>query len=335
MTFIRKNWFAVGLVVVALVTLADTTETITDAGRWIKRQNGAALLIVMIFVFSGLLLKVDQIKAGLRDVQGTLLALSLIFVVAPLLAYAMSGLPIEAGVAVGLILVAVMPTTLSSGVVMTASAGGNMAHALFITIVSNTLAVFTIPLTLPLLAGALMAGNVVPIDKLALMMRLAVIVMLPLLIGFGVKVWINRTGRFQHFHRAEKPLQVINQCAILVIVWMAAAQSRPTILASGGAIWAVVALSFLFHLALLAAAGLIIWLFKVERGRRESIIFMGGQKTLALAIVLQVSLFPQYGQALVFCVVHHFIHLIMDGFVVERLRHRQPGPMAVGRCASK
>ena len=86
---------------------------------------------------------------------------------------------------------------------------------------------------------------------------------------------------------------------------------------------------------MLAAAGLTIWLFKVERGRRESIIFMGGQKTLALAIVLQVSLFPQYGQALVFCVVHHFIHLIMDGFVVERLRHRQPGPVAVGRCASK
>ena len=205
MDFIRKNWFALGLVVVALVTLADTSETIADAGRWLKRQNGAAIFIVMIFIASGLLLKVDQIKAGLRDIQGTALALGLIFIVAPLLAFALGGLPIPAGVALGLILVAIMPTTLSSGVVMTASAGGNMAHALFITIVSNTLAVFTIPLTLPLLAGALMTDNGVQINKIALMIRLTLLVMLPLLIGFVARIWINRAGLYQRFSRAEKP----------------------------------------------------------------------------------------------------------------------------------
>jgi sodium/bile acid cotransporter 7 len=324
MVFVRKNWFALGLIVVTLATLADTTQSAAEAGRYLKQHNGASLLIVMIFVISGLLLQVDQVKAGLRDLQGTLLALGLIFIISPLLVYVMGALPIETGVAVGLILVAIMPTTLSSGVVMTASAGGNMAHALFITVFANTLAVFTIPVALTLLAGAMMAGNTVQIDKLALMMRLTILVMLPLLIGFGGRIWINRSEYHQPFSRTEKPLQIINQCAILVIVWMAVAQSRATILASGADIWTVIALSFFFHLALLAAAGLAVWLFKIERGRRESIIFMGGQKTLALAIVLQVSLFPQYGQALVFCVVHHLIHLIMDGFLVEHLRNQRP-----------
>ena len=44
-----------------------------------------------------------------------------------------------------------MPTTLSSGVVMTGAAGGNMAQALVITIMANGLAVFTIPVVLSLL----------------------------------------------------------------------------------------------------------------------------------------------------------------------------------------
>jgi sodium/bile acid cotransporter 7 len=47
---------------------------------------------------------------------------------------------------------------------------------------------------------------------------------------------------------------------------------------------------------------------------------MGGQKTLPLSIILQVSLFSQYGIALVVCVLHHIVHLAMDGYLVERLK---------------
>jgi hypothetical protein len=48
---------------------------------------------------------------------------------------------------------------------------------------------------------------------------------------------------------------------------------------------------------------------------------MDGQKTLPLSVILQVSLFPQYGLALVVCVVHHFVHLLMDGYLVGKLRN--------------
>jgi hypothetical protein len=36
--------------------------------------------------------------------------------------------------------------------------------------------------------------------------------------------------------------------------------------------------------------------------------------------MLQVTLFPQYGVALAFCVLHHFIHLMMDSYLVGRFR---------------
>jgi len=71
---------------------------------------------------------------------------------------------------------------------------------------------------------------------------------------------------------------------------------------------------------LLAAAGIFAGVLKLGKGRRESVIFMGGQKTLPLSIILQVSLFPQYGLALVVCVLHHLIHLLMDGYLVGKLK---------------
>jgi predicted Na+-dependent transporter len=54
----------------------------------------------------------------------------------------------------------------------------------------------------------------------------------------------------------------------------------------------------------------------------EAILFMGSQKTLPLSIILQVTMFGNYAQALMVCVVHHLVSLLLDGFLVGRLgRH--------------
>ena len=83
--------------------------------------------------------------------------------------------------------------------------------------------------------------------------------------------------------------------------------------------------------AMVAAAGISIRMFGLGRGRMESVLFMGGQKTLTLSIILQVSLFPEYGLALGFCVLHHIIHLMMDSWLVGKL---QKGKYESGRLGS-
>ena len=69
-------------------------------------------------------------KVGLMDIKGIIAALIIIFLVAPVIGVCLGRLPLDTGVIIGIFLVAVMPTTLSSGVVMTGAAGGNMAQAL-------------------------------------------------------------------------------------------------------------------------------------------------------------------------------------------------------------
>jgi sodium/bile acid cotransporter 7 len=312
---IKKYWFLIGLFLVFVVTVADTTETVSSIGIWLKVHRGPDVVIVLIFFFSGLILDARQIRSGLMDVKGIAAALIIIFLVAPVVAALCKAIPLDTGVLIGIFLVAVMPTTLSSGVVMTGAAGGNMAQALAITILANGLAVFTIPVALSLLLELLGGSAVVAIDKPAIMIKLGIYVFLPLCVGLTLKFLAKSS-----VNRFAYRLQLLNQLLILAIVWMAMSQARDAIVSGGESVGIVILLVFSFHGILLSAAGVFTKLLKLGKGRRESVIFMGGQKTLPLAIILQVSLFPQYGLALVVCVLHHMVHLLMDGYLVGRLK---------------
>lgn len=312
---IKKYWFLIGLFLVFAVTVADTTETVSGIGRWFKVHHGPDAVVFLIFLFSGLILNARQIKSGVMEYKGIAAALLIIFLVAPMTGALFGLLPVNTGVKIGIFLVAVMPTTLSSGVVMTGAAGGNMAQALVITIMANGLAVFTIPVILSLLLNLVGGSTVVVIDKPAIMIKLGSCVLLPLCVGLAIKVAAKSLpGRF------VSRFQMLNQFLVLAIVWMAMSQAKNSIVSGGASLGIILLLVFGYHGILLAAAGIFTRFLKLGKGRRESIIFMGAQKTLPLSIILQVSLFPQYGLALVVCVLHHLIHLLMDGYLVGSLK---------------
>lgn len=315
--FARKYWFLLGLAAVALLAIADSSGLTVTPGIWLGAHKGADATIVLIFFLSGIALDAGQIRQGLTDYTGTILALILIFAIAPALAMVFALLPLATGVVLGLYLVAVMPSTLSSGVVMTGSAGGNMAHALLITIIANSLAVVTIPLSLDFLAGTRGDIKVVAFDQLSIMVKIAGFVLLPLLGGIVLR-HSTRLCRFVLPYTGT-----VNQIAILFVVWMAMCSGRAAIVAELDTLGTVIVTVFFFHLALVGAALLATRMAGINAGRRESVIFMGGQKTLALSVVLQLSLFPEYAIALVVCVIHHIVHLIMDAFLVGWLRENK------------
>ena len=312
---IHKYWFAVGLVIVLALTVADTTESVSVLGRWFKLHFGTETAVLLIFFFSGFILDTRQIKSESIDIKIILIALAVIFLAAPVSAAFFVWSPLDVGIIVGLFLVAAMPTTVSSGVVMTTAAGGKLAHALLITILANGLAIFTIPITLGLLLPLIGGTTVIMLDKPAIMLKIALLVLAPL--GFGMLLKLRLKDTIRLF---KNRLHILNQIFILTIVWMGLSQSRPAILNSGSMIGVIVLITAGFHAVLLVEAFGTAQFFGLKRGRRESIIFMGSQKTLPLSIILQATYFPQYSQALVVCVVHHLVHLLIDGYIVGKLR---------------
>jgi solute carrier family 10 (sodium/bile acid cotransporter), member 7 len=313
--WLAKYWFMLALIVLALITVADTHEWTVAAGRLLKRHGGPGAVIFSIFFFSGLALDAGLLRKGLGDLRATVAALLVIFLFAPLVALAFHYLPLNIQILTGLYLVAAMPSTLSTGVVMTEAAGGNMAHALFVTILANTLAVFTIPVTLSLLLATVGDARSIQIDKAAIMLKIAWLVLVPLAAGVTLQ-YAARTVIAPLQRRAQR----INQFLVLAIVWMAMCQSRDALVAGGPAVIPIAAVSLAFHLMLVLLALILCKLMRIGSGRRPSVVFMGAQKTLPLSIILQVTLFPAFGLALAVCVVHHLLHLIVDAYLVEHLK---------------
>lgn len=313
--WVRKYWFLLALVTISIITLTDQHQWTVNAGRWLKNHSGPDMVIFLIFIFSGMVMDARLLRKGLVDLKATLSALTVIFIFSPLAALAFCLLPLDVQVLTGIFLVAVMPTTLSSGVVMTHAAGGNMAHALFVTIVANTLAVLTIPLVLSLLLTTVGATHAITFDQSAIMIKIARLVLLPLVLGTAIQYAAQ--GFIAPLQRS---VSLISQLLVLSIVWMGLCQSQEAILSGGRAIIPIAVTVFGFHLLLVLMAIALTRLTGLRAGRRESVIFMGAQKTLPLSIILQVSLFPHFGLALVVCVLHHIVHLIMDAYLVERLK---------------
>jgi sodium/bile acid cotransporter 7 len=312
---IKEQWFLVALVLVTTAVALDWTGTIAFAGNYLKARHGSDIVIFLIFIISGLIIEIEEIKSGIKDISSTLLALFVIIIISPVVAGLLSLFPLQKGLIIGLFIVAVMPTTLSSGVVMTREAGGNMAHALFVTIFSNSISFISIPLVLSLLLSIFFESQHVQIDQISIVVRLFFLVVVPLAIGLIAKSYL-----FKIKPGTKKKMQVLNQIFILGIVFMAASGASDMFGNNFKQLFIIVLLVTAFHLILLLFSYYGTKLFKIGKGRYESVIFMGSQKTLALSVIIQLTYFSEYSIALLVCVVHHLIHLMIDGYISVKIK---------------
>ncbi len=312
---LQEQWFFAGLIIVFAGVVLDQTGTAAAAGNYFKVRHGSDIVIFLIFIMSGMMIETEEIRSGIKDISATFLALFVILVISPSAAYVLSLFPLQKDLVIGLFIIAAMPTTLSSGVVMTREAGGNMAHALFVTVFSNSISFISVPLILSWLLSSSFAGQDIRIDQIMIVKRLFVLVLLPLAIGLTSKFFLFRIEA-----ETKKRLQIMNQIFVLCIVFMAASGSREIFSSSYRQCFIIVLVVTVFHLILLFCSFYGIKLLKIGPERYESVIFMGSQKTLPLSVIIQITYFSTYPAALFVCVVHHFIHLMIDGYISSKLK---------------
>ncbi|MCK5312135.1 MAG: bile acid:sodium symporter, partial [Desulfobacteraceae bacterium] len=175
---------------------------------------------------------------------------------------------------------------------------------------------FSIPLILSWLLSCFFESQYIDIDQIAIMVRLFLLVMLPLIIGLTAKRF------FPHINNETKvTMQVINQILVIGIVFMAASGAIDMFGSDFNQLFLIVLIVTIFHLILLIFSFYSSKFLKIGKGRYESVIFMGSQKTLPLAVIIQLTYFPEYGIALLVCVVHHFIHLMIDGYICVKMQN--------------
>ena len=304
------------------LTLADPGGFTVPLGRWLAAVRANEVCLAIIFVMSGLDMDLGHIREAFRDWRGLALSMAFTFIVAPLLAWGLSFAASLPGIALGMMILGVVSTTQASGIVMAGAAGGRAAHALLISVLSNALCVFTIPIQL-----AWMLAGTAPDIRLpwaATMLKLAGLILLPLAVGMLAR----RVFRLGSASFPVKP-SVVSRLMILAIILIGLCGGRGSILGGGTRVAEAFALTLILHLAL---AGLLWGTLRAlgwGAGRRESIFFMGIQKTLPQAIWLQATYFAPHGLALVVCLLYHVTQLILDSWWVGRMAARRHSGSAI------
>jgi sodium/bile acid cotransporter 7 len=311
-SYLREQWFLAWVILICSFTLWNPWDLLVPWGKFLSKNHAPEIGIATIFVLSGLELKRTHLSEAIRDWRCLMLALSSIFVIAPLIAWLLAHLTTSVGIRLGLFLVGVLPTTLATGIVMGTATGANTAQMLLITLISNIVCVITIPLQLPFLMGKNEMSMVIPQASMSLL--LLGLVVLPLLCGLFL-----RKKFAPQIDNHSRPLSVYSRFIILGMIYLSISGGQQNILRQWNETQVAIGLAFLFHLLLAAIVWTSLSFLRLQRRRRNGVFFTSIQKTLPLATWIQTTYFHEYGLVLIVCLCYHISQVVVDSFFVARL----------------
>ena len=291
-------------------------------GAWLLRDYHLSLdthpAIAVIFLIQGMMLDNDHLRRGFMSWRVHMAVQFGIFLGFPLVVWVLLGLlpwDFSDTLQTGLLLLAVLPTTISTAVVYSGQSGGNTATALFNATLSNLAGILVVPLAL--LAMKVGTETGVNLDTNAFVKKIGLLVILPFLVGQGFR-WV---GSQPEKYKAKG--QIVCQLLILYILLATFHGSfQEGVFEDDKELPLIRLLGFLISLTLLVRLIVPLFAKSFQSEHRPAIFFCITEKTLATGLPMATALFgsghPQLGMLVLPLLLYHPIQLLVDGVIVSR-----------------
>lgn len=279
--------------------------------------------IVLLFFLQGAKLSRQAIIDGARNWRLHLSTLSVTYVVFPILGLAFAAFtPLPPSLAVGLLFLTLLPSTVQSSIAFTCIARGNVAAAVCSASFSNLLGIFLTPVLVALLLSKAGTGQQMPLSYGAVQ-TIALQLLLPFVLGHVLR---PRIGAF--VGRNKRMVTLVDRGSILLVVYTAFSAA----VVEG--LWTRVSIDSLIVLALACCVLLVAvllfshWLGKALGFAPEDsivLLFCGSKKSLAAGVPIAGVLFPisQVGQMILPLMLFHQVQLIACAYIARRLAMRE------------
>jgi sodium/bile acid cotransporter 7 len=309
----QKYWFFMGIAVVVLAAFA-----FPGWGTFVREWKILKIGIFLAFMLTGLKLETRSIGEQFKNVRVLAASLGSSLVLFPLvtaiLVRALFGSVPD--FVIGATLIAVAPVTVASGTVMTGIALGNVPLSLFICILGNCLAIFTIPFSLEFLLGT---SQGIDLPVMHMLINLVLTVLLPTLIGQGLRM--NQTIRNQVVV-FKKQCSIFSQCIVLLIIFNAVSSSTEKLVGVGGMLVVVFCFMIGLHVLMLCLNYLISRALHLDRSSTAAFTIHTSQKTLTITYVVWSGYFMTLApMGLIPAIAYHLTQMIMDTLVAHRFRN--------------
>lgn len=274
--------------------------------------------VSVIFFFYGLKLSPQKLKSGLTNWKLHILIQTATFGLFPLLILSLQyllGVDKTSLFWIGIFYLAVLPSTVSSSVVMVAIAKGNLPAAIFNASISSIIGIFITPLWM----SGLLEQQDANFDLFPVILRLCFEVLLPVIVGYVLHSQLGKWAeRYNHL------LRLFDQTIILLIVYTSFCESFAGGMFEGQSIrdlsiLGVEMISFfflIFGLLYLLSS----WLgFSYED--RVTVLFCGSKKSLVQGAVMGKVLFPNpvsLGVVLLPLMMYHALQLLAGSIIAQQ-----------------
>lgn len=300
-----------------LATIALASLLPARGGAAVALDRVSDIAIALLFFLHGARLPRQAIVAGLLHWRLHLVILACTFVLYPLLgllAQPLAKALLTPELALGMLFLCALPSTVQSSIAFTSMAGGNVAAAVCSASLSSLLGVFLTPWLMTLLAGSsgAMANPLQAVGKIMLLL------LAPFVLGHLLRPLIGTT-----VERARPLLRWTDQGTILLVVYAAFGaavveglwrQTPLPALAATAALCAVLLGVAMPLVALVARrAGF-------SRGDRIAVLFCGTKKSLATGVPIAKVLFAggPLGAIVLPIMIYHQLQLIVCAMVAQR-----------------
>lgn len=309
------DWFLCGMLLATVLAYFFPQFGASGGGMHAEYViNGGVFLV---FFLHGVNLSSEQISHGLKNWRLHIMVQGFTFVVFPLIWLVcdkLLGSHIPALLMLGFFYLCALPSTISSSVALTGSAGGNVPAAILNASLSSVFGIFITPWLCSLVVGTGAGG----IDLGSTLLDLCAMLLLPLVLGQLLRPFL---GKF--FARHKRYTNIVDKVVILLLVYAAFCNS----MVSG--MWQTQGNSVILTAFIGSAILLAIILFMTTRtasalgfnhADRVAAVFCASKKSLAAGAPMAALIFgnnPGLGLILLPIMIYHPLQLIVCSVMAE------------------
>ncbi|MEB8330333.1 bile acid:sodium symporter [Flavobacteriaceae bacterium KMM 6897] len=317
-----QNKIKVNGFIIALLMAIPVAYLIPEGSRILHLNEVTDVGIGLIFFFYGLKLSLGTFRSGVRNYKLHLLIHLSTFILFPLLVLPFKSLMVGESAHllwVGMFFLAVLPSTVSSSVVMVSIAKGNIPAAIFNASLSGLLGVVLTPLWL-----GLVINDAQGVSAITVISKLLLQIVIPL--GLGI-ILHHKIG-----HLAVKNNTLIgyfDKTVIVLIVYSSFCLSFNANLFSGMQLNELL----LLYTAILVLFLLVMFLVNMVSKKlgfttedRVTALFCGSKKSLVHGSVMAKIMFGHSINASIYILpvmIYHISQLLIIAFIAERFGNRE------------